>query len=200
VPIRYVEDVETMRVLADPLRIAILRTLMTDAEFHPPVMSAKELSAALGEPQTKLYRHLKQLEEVGLIAIAETRLVSGIVEQRYRAGQISIGMSRELVTDPAAQSEVLRGIAVAIDDFRDELLAQWAAGRVRLDPEPGESVGLIVQTTGFGRMSQAKAADFRRRLIALSEELQASEPEPDGVPVRLMIGWYATEADPPAGG
>src|SRR5438034_950476 len=116
-PIRYVEDVETMRVLADPLRIAILRTLMTDAEFQPPVMSAKELSAALGEPQTKLYRHLKQLEEVGLITIAETRLVSGIVEQRYRTGQISLSLSRELIADPAAQSDLLRGLAVAIDDF-----------------------------------------------------------------------------------
>jgi DNA-binding transcriptional ArsR family regulator len=200
VPLRYIEDVETMRVLADPLRLAILRVLMTDAEFRPPVMSAKELAAALDEPQTKLYRHLKQLEDVGLIVVAETRLVSGIVEQRYRAGQISITMSRELITDPAAQSDLMRTIAVAIDDFRDELLAHWSAGRITFTPDaaPGESLGMIIQASMFGRMGRAKAADFRARLNALTEEFLSLPDEPDGVPVRLMIGWYATEGEPTA--
>lgn len=202
VPMRYVEDVETIRVLSDPLRLAILRVLMTDAEFRPPVMSAKELAAALGEPQTKLYRHLKQLEDVGLIVVAETRLVSGIVEQRYRADQLSLGLSRELVTDPAAQSDLLRSIAVAIDDFRDELLGHWAAGRIKFGAEPGESLGIIVQSAAFARMSRETAIDFRTRLKALCEEFESSPDEPDGIPVRLMVGWYATEGEqlPPVAG
>src|SRR5262245_13270203 len=87
---RVIEDVATLRVLSEPVRIAVLRTLMTDAEVVPPVMTAKELAAVLGEPQTKLYRHLKQLEEAGLIQVAETRVVSGILEQRYRASQVNL--------------------------------------------------------------------------------------------------------------
>jgi DNA-binding MarR family transcriptional regulator len=41
-------------------------------------MSVKELAEELGEPQTKLYRHVKQLEAAGLIRIAASRMVSGI--------------------------------------------------------------------------------------------------------------------------
>jgi DNA-binding transcriptional ArsR family regulator len=38
-------------------------------------MSVKELAQHLGEPQTKLYRHVKQLEAAGLIEVAATRMV-----------------------------------------------------------------------------------------------------------------------------
>ena len=34
---REIKDVETMRLVADPTRLAILRVLMNDAEFEPPV-------------------------------------------------------------------------------------------------------------------------------------------------------------------
>src|SRR5215468_9703403 len=128
-----IKDVETLRLVADPTRLAILRVLMNDAEFDPPVLSAKELAAVLDEPQTKLYRHLKQLEEAGLIQVAETRLVSGIIEQRYRTGQMSIGMSSELVANPEFRDETLSLTAAAFNDFRDELLTNAAAGRVHID-------------------------------------------------------------------
>lgn len=44
----------------------------------------KKLAKHLGEPQAKLYQHVKQLEAAGLIEVAATRMVSGILEQRYR--------------------------------------------------------------------------------------------------------------------
>ena len=83
---RTVATVDMLKAMADPTRIAILTVLME----HPsdlPVMSVKEIAARLGEPQTKLYRHIKQLEAAGLIKVAATRMVSGILEQRYQAAQ-----------------------------------------------------------------------------------------------------------------
>src|SRR5215831_18105857 len=55
-----------------------------------PIMSVKELAAALSEPQTKLYRHVKHLESAGLIRAVATRVVSGIIEQRYQASEPEI--------------------------------------------------------------------------------------------------------------
>src|SRR6476620_2466816 len=67
--VRRVSDVDTIKAMADPTRLAILRTLMDGRGGPARVMSAKELAEELGEPQTKLYRHLKVLETAGLIEV-----------------------------------------------------------------------------------------------------------------------------------
>lgn len=190
-PWREIKDVETLRIIADPIRVAILRTLMNDAEFRPPVMSAKELAAAMNEPQTKLYRHLKQLEEAGLIQVAETRLVSGIVEQRYRTAQLSIGMSQDLVTDPQTRDETLSVAIVAFNDFRDELSGYVQAGRVRFDTSDKIRSGVILQSAA-GRISRERAAEFHERLSQILNEFNNSG-DPDGVPVHLFLSMYTVD-------
>lgn len=186
---REVDDVETMRVLADPLRIAILRQLMTDATVTPPVMSAKELASALQEPQTKLYRHLKQLEEVGLIQVAETRMVSGILEQRYRTAQLNLGISRELISDPANRSEFTDSISAVLEDFRVMFLDHLRSGRIALTG--GDPVGPVVRAGSLARVNPARAADVRKKLAAVVEEFEALPEDPDGVPVNMFVAWYA---------
>jgi DNA-binding transcriptional ArsR family regulator len=188
---REIKDVDTLRIVADPVRIAILRVLMNDAEFRPPVMSAKELAAALNEPQTKLYRHLKQLEEAGLIAVAETRLVSGIVEQRYRTAQLSIGMSPELVVDPDTRNETLSIAVTAFNDFRDELLGNARAGRLRLDPHDRVSAGMILQAAS-ARVAPERAAEFHERIAQVIREFNAGS-DADGMPLHLFVALYSVE-------
>src|SRR5690242_6610077 len=80
--------------MADPIRLAILAALMKSRR-NLPVMSVKELAAELGEPQTKLYRHVRQLEAAGLIRVASTRMVSGILEQRYQASQRDLAQAED---------------------------------------------------------------------------------------------------------
>src|SRR5580693_6695424 len=69
--VRTVDSVAALKAMADPTRLAILAALMRTRDL--PVMSVKELAAELGEPQTKLYRHVRQLEAAGLIRVASTR-------------------------------------------------------------------------------------------------------------------------------
>src|SRR5215469_15004114 len=81
-----VSNVDVLKALADPLRLRLLYALTRRAGGAAlPTMSVKELAAELGEPQTKLYRHVKHLESAGLIRSVSSRLVSGIVEHRYQA-------------------------------------------------------------------------------------------------------------------
>ena len=194
-PVRNFEinDVETLRLVADPTRLAILRVLMNDIEFTPRVMSAKELAAALDEPQTKLYRHLKQLEEAGLIQVAETRLVSGIVEQRYRGAQMAIGMSPELVKDPAMRSESVSLAASVFTDFRDEMVANVHKGRLRINPDEPNGAGVIFQS-GTVRVSADRADEIRKRLAdAISDLLKSGDP--DGVQVEMLVAFYTINDD-----
>ncbi len=52
--VRTVDDVDVLKAMADPTRMAILAALMKSRR-DLPVMSVKELAAELREPQTKLY-------------------------------------------------------------------------------------------------------------------------------------------------
>jgi DNA-binding transcriptional ArsR family regulator len=188
---REVSDAETLRVISDPLRIAILRRLMADPDQGVRVMSAKELATELGEPQTKLYRHLKQLEEAHLIEVAETRVVSGINEQRYRTAQMNLLLSPALLNDLGVRDDVADTIVAALDDFRDELRVNLRSGRVDMrGSDSGESGpgGLLMQVDR--RMSPSLAMQFARRLAALVEEIEAAPVDPAGIPVRALIGWY----------
>lgn len=196
-PVRAITDVETMRALSDPTRVAILRLLMSGDRAAPPVMSAKELAAALGEPQTKLYRHLKQLEAAELIRVAGTRLVSGIQEQRYQTAQLDFTISRDLVTNEAASAEFADTLSALFGEFRTELVANLSAGRVPIGAEAETPLGLLVGRGMVANVSRDRAAEFRRRLLALQAEFDTLEDDdPNGIPVHLVIGWYAvTEPD-----
>jgi DNA-binding transcriptional ArsR family regulator len=194
---REVSDAETLRVMSDPLRIAILRRLMADPDQGVRVMSAKELATELGEPQTKLYRHLKQLEEAHLIEVAETRVVSGINEQRYRTAQMNLLLSPALLNDLGVRDDVADTIVAALDDFRDELRVNLRAGRVDMrgsDSAESGPGGLLMQLDR--RMNPSLAMQFARRLAALVEEIEAAPVDPSGIPVRALIGWYGL-TDPP---
>jgi DNA-binding transcriptional ArsR family regulator len=70
------------KALADPLRIRLLEWL-----FEAP-RSARQLADCAGLPADRLYYHLGQLEQAGLIEVAEYRpLARGKVERVYAPAQ-----------------------------------------------------------------------------------------------------------------
>jgi DNA-binding transcriptional ArsR family regulator len=190
-----ISDVETMRALADPTRIAILRLLMSGDKADPPVMSAKEIAAALQESQIKLYRHLKHLNAVGLIRVAETRIVSGIHEQRYQTGQLGLTVGNELVADGVAAPALTETLVALLGDFRKELVRHLQDGRVPIGTDEDVPLGMVLLGGTASGVSPARAAEFRKRLLALRAEFEDLEDEdPRGVSVHMLLGWYTVSA------
>lgn len=192
--VRRVSDVDTIKALADPTRLAILRALMDDRGRGPLVMSAKELAEELGEPQTKLYRHLKVLEAAGLIEVAETRLVSGIVETRYRAAQTDIRVDTD-AAGAEADEEVVAMIDAGLENYRSRLVGNGRRGGFPLhgsDPDAPRIGGAFM--SGF-RLPADKAAELDRRLHALLKELEAEPNDPDGIAVEMLICWFGRVED-----
>src|SRR5919202_976689 len=85
---------EELRAIADPMRLELLALLRERPR------TVKELASALDVPQTRLYYHVNQLEQHGFITVAETRLVSGIVEKRYGASAPRLSIDRSLLAPP----------------------------------------------------------------------------------------------------
>ena len=132
-------------------------------------MSVKELAAELGEPQTKLYRHVKQLESAGLIRVAASRLVSGILEQGYQACQTDLRLGPGLMRDEAAADDSAALVTVLLDQYRERFFAARAAAPG--EDQPGPSFRRPVMTLATARVSQAKAAAIRDRLQEIIDKL-----------------------------
>jgi DNA-binding transcriptional ArsR family regulator len=187
--VRIVNDVEVLKAMADPTRLAILTALMKPGQ-DLPVMSVKELAAELGEPQTKLYRHVRQLEAAGLIRVAGTRLVSGILEQRYQACQRDLELDRGFLSEHADESQV--AVQAVLDRYRDGFFAAFRADQLRTDEvAPEDSYRRPLMYFSDRRVSPAKAAELRSKLEEIMDGLKDAQPEdPDGVTVNLLIGSY----------
>jgi DNA-binding transcriptional ArsR family regulator len=192
-PVRLVNDVETLRVLSDPLRLAILRLLMRSASQAPPILSVKEMAAELEEPPTKLYRHVKQLEACGLIVVAETRLVSGIVEYRYRTGQLGLRWDSALLGQAADPSDLLAIDMASCESFLQDYAVAVTSGKVRLDQQTSSEtpyrnpISAVVEA----RLSPQRATQLRGRLAALIDEYFDGSDDEDGVPVHMSLIFYS---------
>jgi DNA-binding transcriptional ArsR family regulator len=181
--VREIDSVEGLRALADPIRLAILSALEArgpDSEL--PVMSVKELAQHLAEPQTKLYRHVKQLEAAGLIEVAATRMVSGILEQRYRARQRDLRLSTALYRQHADETEAV--VRSAFDAFLTGVFER--ARKEDWTPDaPDKHVMMLILDN---RVSPEAAERIGARLAEVKREI--SEAEAGDVPVSVAIGFY----------
>jgi hypothetical protein len=172
--------------------MAILRSLMRKVPDGLRIMSVKDLAGELGEPQTKLYRHVRQLEAVKLIRVAASRIVSGILEQRYQAcqGTLALGPGAMGAGGPAADTEVIVG--AVLDQFRDRFFAAHRAGQPTAGAVPPGAAGRkAILAVHQARVPEVTAASIRARLESLMDELQAAPDEGEGgVPIDVLIGFY----------
>jgi DNA-binding transcriptional ArsR family regulator len=178
--VREIDSVEGLRALADPVRLAILSALGEVTNGELPVMSVKELAQHLGEPQTKLYRHVKQLEAAGLIEVAATRMVSGILEQRYRARQRDLRLSAGLFRQHADETEA--AVRSAFDAFLTGVF-----DRARTEGWPSDEPDKPVMVVFDDRVSLAAAERIRARVVDVTEAI--AEAEAGDVPVSVAIGF-----------
>jgi hypothetical protein len=197
-----IDDLETLRLLTQPLRLRLLETLRTS----PAPMTVKELAAALDSPPTRLYHHVRLLEEHDLIRVAGSRLVSGITEKRYEATAARVGVSRSLLArtpDGEADLEALDVLlSVVLDEVRSEIRRAVRAGLIDLEQSSDNTIGprrLVLGRKWF-RLTDAQLAEFEGALVKLGERFAEGvaplRPEADEVAdtrlYELLVGFFPT--------
>lgn len=168
-PLRLINDIETLRAISDPTRMRILETMVTRPD---PAWSVKELAAALDVPQTRLYHHIELLAERDLVRATERRVVSGIIETRYRVTAMSFQLDRRLFAgDSEAGREILHEtLAAVFDTARHEIEVAIRLGAIDKSGDSGPDHSRLLLTRGIARLTAARAEELRTRLIALEEE------------------------------
>jgi transcriptional regulator GlxA family with amidase domain len=179
-----ITDVEQLKVIGDPFRLRIVELMAEDPER---AWAAKELAERLEVKQTKLYHHLALLEEHRFIRVAETRVVSGIVEKRYQATAHGYHVDHALLTGSGSQAAVSGALDAIFTKARHEILQAMASGAIPRDPnEPGRKrMGLWAT---HARLSPASV----KRVMRLVEQLAEVDTDQDaeGDEYGLVVGFY----------
>lgn len=199
VPERVISDVETLKALSDPVRLRILETMITAAD---EAWTVKRLATALGVGPTKLYHHVSILEEHDFIRLAGTRVVSGIIEKRYRIAQLSVRLDRALLSGGGAEatSSVTDMLTVIFGSVRDDMERGIRSGLITGGDDPLRD--LLIR--GLTSLTPERASELRGRLRALLDEfdmLDVGAAEPGSRPFGYLMALYpiadaAAAADP----
>lgn len=186
-----ISDLDTIRVMSDPLRLRILQVMA--AGIDEP-WTVKRMAASLALPPTKLYYHVNLLEKHGLIKVTGTGIVSGIVESRYAIAARRFEVDRSVFATASPDgSDAMAGLLSTIfDTSRDEILAGIAAGRITTgDAEPDPQRRLTVRKEGV-HLSPARAAEFRARIEAVFTEFD-SDQDAEGINIAALVAIYPIE-------
>lgn len=178
VPVRVVNDAELLKALGDPLRLRILHTVMGEPKR---TWSVKEIAAQLDQPVTKLYHHVKQLEQSALVVDVETRVVSGIVEHRYQAGQLGLQFDDALFGSPATRDASIQQAASFVDETRDELVAFLS--------QPDADIDSAHLSKAYVRLTPDELKAVTDELTRLVESFGAHKGDParEGLPRTAML-------------
>jgi DNA-binding transcriptional ArsR family regulator len=183
---RLISDVETLKALSDPLRLKILETMGTRAT---DAWSAKELAAAIGVPQTRLYHHLDLLLERDLIRAAGQRVVSGIIETRYRVAALSMRLDPKLLAGEGEATESAGAVlSTVLDSARAELTVALRDAASR--PGGTEAPDRPLVRRGMAMFTPARAAELRARLDALIAEYDTDASDPAAESYGLLLALY----------
>ncbi len=178
---------EQLKAISDPLRISILESISREA------LTVKQIAKRLGQPTTKLYYHMAELEKAGFVTQVDTRVKSGIIEKYYRITAENITIDKNLLKTSGGAGDVMPDLmAVVFDSTIKEISRSIASGLVNLeDIEEGASRGLILMHSMFHLPSE-KLAIFTEKFKTLLEELEAEggAPGADTVSYGLTIAFY----------
>ena len=183
---RVIADVETLKALSDPLRLRIVEAMVTRVD-EP--WTVKELSTLLRVPPTRLYHHIDLLLERRLIRPVERRVVSGIIETRYRIAQLSLRLDRRLFSaDTDEQAAILHDVLQTVfDRSRDEIEAAIRVGAIDTleDTRPDRK---LLLSKGLIRLRPARAAALREQLLQLIETAERDDEQDTDPAERLAFG------------
>lgn len=196
-----VRDLDTLRVIADALRAQIIEALILEP------LTVKQIAEKLGLAPGKLYYHVNLLEKHGLVRVVETRVVSGIIEKRYRAAASSVEIDDRLLSfaGERAQDDLGGLVAVALDATREDIQRSLQARALALEQGAPEQPRRVVITREVSRLSEPNADAFRDRLLALIHEFAAAEetggegaagpPQTYALTVAFYPSFYFREGD-----
>ena len=171
------------KALADPLRIRILEWLTEEPQ------SARQLAGCAGLPADRLYYHLGQLEQAGLIEVAGYRRLD-----RGKAERIYARAETEPPGDDADPEETAAFLGAVLQATAMDITAAYQARKAGRHRE-------IDLHRGALRLTDQALAELRGHIEQLAARF--ADPAADGTWTRVVLALVDVQdrpdADPPPG-
>lgn len=178
-----VTDLETLKVLSDPLRLQIL-------ELMAKPSTVKAISKTLGIPATKLYYHVGQLEERKIVQVVDTRVVSGIIEKQYQVTAKSFKVDRSLlrITNEDTDS-LLEFFSGLMDGVALDIQQGIRSGLIEIGDGHPRHRRLMLSRTLF-KMTPDQAEQFTQDLDRLLNQYATENQDPAAQPYSLLAAFH----------
>jgi DNA-binding transcriptional ArsR family regulator len=170
---------EVHRALADPLRIRLLEWLAEEPR------SARQLADSAGMPADRLYYHLGQLEQAGLIEVASyRRLARGKAERVYARAET------EPPGDDASPEETAAFLGSVLEATAMDITAAYQARRSGHRREVDLHRGTL-------RLTDQALAELRGHIEQVAA--RPADPGADGTWTRVVLALVDVQDRPDAG-
>jgi DNA-binding transcriptional ArsR family regulator len=176
-----VGNLDTLKVLADPLRMSILEYLYKPA-------TVKQIAQKIGKPPTKLYYHFNLLEKHHLIKMVDTRIVSGIIEKHYQVAAKTYRPAPGLLSP--GTPEYSEGLDVALtamfDSAREDLRTSLEAGVIQSGDDKPLHRRLVAYQARLA-LTDEEAQEFYQRVYKLMSEYEKDDDDLDNATAHKLF-------------
>lgn len=184
----HVSNLETLRAIADPLRVQIMELL------EGQTLTVKQVAEKLGLAPSKLYYHFGALEKLGLIEVAETRMVANMQEKTYQsaADVLDVDPSLFKFSKEGDNESINMLLASTIDATREDLNRSLQARQFQLDQGAQEQPRRMIVNRVVSHVSEKRVGEFQDRLVKLIQEFEAEDKtsKPADQPYALAVAFY----------
>lgn len=184
-----IKDLETLKIMADPLRNQILEILA------PEKQTINQIAEKLGLSPSKLYYHINMLEKHGLIQEVDTIVKANIIEKVYWITAYECKMDHDLFNfgTPEGQESVITAMVTPIDSTREDIVRSLEARATALEQGAAQHPREVVIFREVRKMSDQTANQFTERIKQVLEDFEnfEGEEESDDSHMRaLTVAFY----------
>lgn len=174
-PVLIIKDLETLKIMADPLRNQILEILA------PEKQTINQIAEKLGLSPSKLYYHINLLEKHGLIQEVDTIVKANIIEKVYWITAYECKMDHDLFnfSTPEGQESVITAMVTPIDSTREDIVRSLEARATALEKGAEQHPREVVIFREVRKMSDQTADKFTERLKQVLEDFENFEGDND---------------------
>jgi len=166
-----INDLETLKVLSDPLRIQILELL------DPKPQTVNQVAESLGLSSSRLYYHFKMLESHGLIKVVESRLVNNMIERDYWLVAEEIKIDKDLLrfSSEEGQENIARVIRSSWEATLEDIMRTLQARQIHLASGKPSNPSEMIMLKLHSRISEKSYMEFIEKFNNLVEEFKRPE-------------------------
>jgi len=171
-PMMIINDLTTLKVLTDPLRLQILELL------DPEPQTVAEVAEKLGFSSSRLYYHFNLLETHGMIQVVETRMLNNLIEKVYWTTAEDLEIEKNLLnfSSEEGQENVTKMISTSLEATREDIMRSIQARKRQL--EQGEKLhprDMLMMTS----KKKLKDETYQEFLQKLQDLVKAFDALPD---------------------